>query len=124
MLPTLALVAVLACRPYSPPPTSPVPTVASCEGADLVRRNNDRIEVSRVPNACVTTRCEGTDRVRRTRGGTELTREVNACTVARCEGEDRVVRASSGWEVSRVRMACEAPPQHTNDVLRFGLTYR
>jgi hypothetical protein len=129
MVTSLALVAVLACKPYTPPSSPPpVFTTAACEGSDLVRRNHDRLEVSRVPNACLTVRCEGTDRVRRNRWGSEVSRETNACTVVRCEGGDRVVRAYDGWEVSRVSMACmprpTPPPAPTSDVFRFGLSYR
>ena len=48
MVTSLALVAVLACKPYTPPSEPPVFTTAACEGADLVRRNHDRLEVSRL----------------------------------------------------------------------------
>lgn len=107
MLTTIALTAaVLACKPYTPVSPPIVPLTSACEGADLVRRNHDRIEVSRVVNACTSVQCEGADRVRRANSGWVVSREVNACTVARCEGADRVRRTVESYVLSRETNAC------------------
>ncbi|MFO0598755.1 MAG: hypothetical protein U0228_25845 [Myxococcaceae bacterium] len=120
--------------------TSPVPFFTACEGADLVRRNHDRIEVSRQVNGCTVVRCEGGDRVRRSSetgfvvsrelnacsvvrcegadrvrrvGGWVVERETNACTVVRCEGWDQVTRTTAGWEISRASGVCMPQPRWT-----------